>query len=100
MLMFIQPTPVTAALAGIVSAILWPLAWSRYGGAGSAFGFELILATLLLIAVPAHAFVVGFGYKSAPGGRTLDVALLKRIGAWLVAAGVTAVAMGLYRAAH
>ena len=97
--MTIQPTPVTAALAGIVSAILWPLAWSRYGGATAAFSIELILATLLLIAVPAHAFVVGFGYRAAPGARTVDVALLKRIGAWLVAAGVTAAAMGLYRAA-
>ena len=95
--MTIQPTPLTAALAGIVSAILWPRAGARFGGAGSAFRIELILATLLLIAVPAHAFVVGFGYRAAAGERTVDVALLKRIGAWLVAAAVTAAAMGLYR---
>jgi hypothetical protein len=98
--MTIQPTPVTAALAGIASAILWPLAWSRFGGASGGFSIESILATLLLIAVPAHAFVVGFGYRSAPGGRTLDVALLKRLGAWLLAAGVTAAAMGLVRSAQ
>jgi len=98
--MTITPTPVTAALAGIVSSIFWPLAWSRYGGtqAGGAFSIELILATLLLVALPAHAFVVGFSYRQAPGGRAVDVELLKRVGAWLLAAGITVGLVALYRA--
>ena len=94
--MTLHPTPVTAALTGILSAVLWPLAWSRFGGAGAAFSIELVLATLLLIALPAHAFVVGFGYRQS-GGRGVDVALLKRVGAWLAAAAVTALVMALYR---
>jgi hypothetical protein len=44
---------------------------------------------LLVIALPAHAFVVGFRPGQAAGARTLDTALLKRVGAWLAAAGVT-----------
>jgi hypothetical protein len=96
--MTIHPTPVTAALTGILSAILWPLAWSRFGGAGSAFSIELILATLLLIALPAHAFVVGFRYKHASIGQALDVALLRRLGTWLLAAAATAGLMALYSA--
>ena len=96
--MIIHATPVTAVLTGVVSTILWPLAWSRFGGDGSSFSLELVLATLLLIALPAHAFVVGFGYRQAAAGRALDVALLKRVGAWLLAAAVTAAVMALYRA--
>ena len=94
--MSIQPTPITAALTGVLSAALWPLAWSRFGGAGATFSIELMLATLLLIALPAHAFVVGFGYRQASAGRAVDVALLKRIGAWLVAAALTAAATGFF----
>jgi hypothetical protein len=82
----------------MLSSILWPLAWSRYGGAASSFSIELILATLLLIALPAHAFVVGFHYKQASAGQALDLALLKRLGAWLLAAAGTAGLMALYRA--
>jgi len=95
--MAIHPTPITAALTGVASALLWPLAWSRFGGAGAAFSIELVLATLLLIALPAHAFVVGFGYRQAASGRAVDVALLKRLGAWLLAAGVTAGVMAILR---
>ena len=96
--MTIKPTPVTAALAGILSSIFWPLAWSRFGGAGAASSIELVLATLLLVALPAHAFVVGFGYRQVPGARTLDVALLKRVGSWLLAAVATVGLTALYRA--
>jgi hypothetical protein len=47
---------------------------------------------LLVVALPAHAFVVGFGRTQAPSARSLDTALLKRIGAWLAAAaGVTVI---------
>jgi hypothetical protein len=95
--MRIHPTPVTAAITGILSAIAWPLAWSRVGGTDSSFSIELVLATLLLIALPAHAFVVGFSYKHASSGRPLDVALLKRLGSWVLAAAATAGFMALYR---
>lgn len=86
--MKITPTPSTAALAGIVAAIAWPYLWARYGGPGSTGGVELVIATLLVIALPAHAFVVGFArpQASTPGG--VDTALLKRVGAWLAAAAV------------
>jgi hypothetical protein len=86
----ISPTPVTAALAGIFSAIVWPLLWARFGSSTSSGTVEVVLITLLVIALPAHALVVGFG-RSQASGRAVDTALLKRIGAWLLAAAVTAV---------
>ncbi|MBC5786106.1 hypothetical protein H8N03_24420 [Ramlibacter sp. USB13] len=95
--MTLRATPITAALTGAISAVLWPLAWSRFGGAGASFSMELMLATLLLIALPAHAFVVGFGYRHAPAAGKLDVALLQRLGAWLLAAAVTAAVMAAAR---
>jgi hypothetical protein len=87
----IRPTPLTAALAGLIAAIAWPLVWPRFGGPAAEGGFELIVATLLVIALPAHAFVVGFSRPQEMQARTLDTALLKRIGAWLAAAAGTTV---------
>ena len=87
--MNIRPTPLTAALAGVVAALAWPFVWARWGGPDAAGGVELIVATLLVIALPAHAFVVGFGHALQGSGRALDTALLKRIGAWLAAAAGT-----------
>jgi hypothetical protein len=81
----ITPTPITAAAAGIVAAIAWPFLWSRYGGSGREGSIELVISTLLVIALPAHAFVVGFARSQAGSGST-DKALLKRVGAWLAAA--------------
>jgi len=100
--MKINPTPLTAALAGVFSALVWPPLWSRFGGAGSAGTVELIVAMLLVVALPAHAFVVGIGSNAggnavAPG-RSIDTALLKRIGAWLAAAVVTALVGAALRA--
>lgn len=83
------PTPLTAALAGIVAALAWPHLWSAFGGPQAGGSIELIVSMLLVIALPAHAFVVGFGHSAAGDGRSLDTALLKRIGAWLAAAGAT-----------
>ena len=81
---------VSAAIAGVVAAVAWPFLWAKWGGPAAAGGFELIVATLLVIALPAHAFVVGFGRSQEASARTLDTALLKRIGVWLAAAaGVT-----------
>lgn len=86
----ITPTPVTAALAGIFSAVVWPLLWSRFVGAGSQGTMEAIVITLLVIALPAHAFVVGFRPGHTAPVRGVDKALLVRIGAWVAAAAITA----------
>lgn len=92
--MKITPSLLTAALAGIVAAIAWPILWSRYGAPSSGGSVEFIVGTLLVIALPAHALVVGFGRSEKAGARTLDTELLKRVGAWLVAAVGTAVLRG------
>lgn len=97
--MKITPTPLTAALAGIVAALAWPWLWAKYGGPEVAGSVELVVATLLVIALPAHAFVVGFGRSASSEGRTLDTALLKRVGAWLAAAVLTAGATAALRSA-
>lgn len=86
----IRPTLLTAALAGIVAGIAWPMAWAKWGGPQAAGGMELIVATLLVVALPAHAFVVGFGRVAAGPAGGVDPALLKRLGAWIGAAAVTA----------
>lgn len=86
----IRPSLLTAALAGVLAALAWPYLWSRFGGASSSGTAELVVGTLLVIALPAHALVVGFGPSAQADGKGLDVALLKRVGAWLAAAaGVT-----------
>ena len=87
--MTITPTPFTAALAGLFSALAWPVLWSRFGGATADGSVELVVGTLLVIALPAHACVVGFGRGPRPGAPVLDTALLWRVGAWLAAAAVT-----------
>ena len=94
--MKLTPTPVTAALAGVFSALVWPFLWSRFGSASTDGSVELIVATLLVIALPAHAFVVGFGGNQSLGAR-IDTELLKRIGAWLLAAAATALAGAAFR---
>ena len=76
-------------MAGAAAALAWPFVWTQFGGPTATGGFELIVATLLVIALPAHACVVGFGHAQAASGRTLDTALLKRVGAWLAAAAGT-----------
>lgn len=48
----------------------------------------LVLAFLLAVALPAHALVVGMGYRQ-PSSAGVDLPLLRRIGAWLAAAAVT-----------
>ena len=92
--MKVTPTPVTAALAGAFSAIVWPLLWSG----ATAGNVESILAMLLVVALPAHAFVVGFAGTTSASGRAVDSALLARVGAWLAAAVVTALVGAALRA--
>ena len=82
----IRPSLLTAALAGVLAALAWPYLWSRFGGAAASGTTELVVGTLLVIAVPAHAFVVGMGPSGSAEGRGVDLGLLKRIGAWLAAA--------------
>lgn len=96
--MNITPTPVTAALAGVFSAIAWPLLWSRFGSSPSDGTIAIVVITLLVIALPAHAFVVGFRRSQPAGARTVDTALLKRVGAWLLAAGATVAVAAAIRA--
>jgi hypothetical protein len=78
----LTPTPITAALAGIFSGAVMPFVWSRFGNDSMA----VVPAFLVVVAVPAHAFVVGFSHAQPADGRKLDTALLKRVGAWLAAA--------------
>lgn len=95
--MKITPTPVTAALAGLFSAMAWPWLWSTHGGA-SGSTVELVVGTLLLIGLPAHVFVVGLKpANQAPGSRSIDKPLLLRIGAWLAAALVASMLGGALR---
>jgi hypothetical protein len=93
----ITPTPITAALAGLFSALLLPFVWSQFGGSAAAGSMELIVAVLLVVALPAHAFVIGFSRSPMPTARTLHTALLKRIGAWLAAAAATVVIAQIVR---
>lgn len=84
----IRATPLTAALAGAVAAMAWPLLWNRFGASMAGGGMELVVASLLAIALPAHAFVIGFAQAAQPG-RSIDKALFVRIGAWMAAAAAT-----------
>ena len=86
--MKLTPTPFTAALAGVVAGIVMPILWSRFGSES----MSLVLAFLIVVALPAHAFVVGFSRSQPVDSRNLDSALLKRVGAWLASA-VAAIAV-------
>lgn len=86
--MKLTPTPVTAALAGVFAALVMPVLWPRLGEDT----LDWILAFLLVIALPAHALVVGFNpARESTGDGTPEAALLKRVAAWLGAALVTVV---------
>ena len=84
-----RPTLATAAVAGVFSAIAWPMLWSKYGEAAAQGGIELIIGTLLLVALPAHALVVGFRRPEGADPRKVDTALLQRIGTWVLASALT-----------
>lgn len=80
-IMKIAPSITTATLVGAIAGFVMPLLWSRLASDST----YLIIAFLLVVALPAHAFVAGFGWQHR-AGSTLDTALLKRVGAWLLAA--------------
>ncbi|MBC7710616.1 MAG: hypothetical protein H7203_11170 [Rhizobacter sp.] len=77
--MKLTPTPITAALAGVVAGTVMPILWSRFDSQS----MSLVVAFLLVVALPAHAFVVGFSRSQPADARALDAALLTRVGAWL-----------------
>lgn len=77
----ITPTLTTAILAGFAAGLVMPVLWSRLATDST----SLVLAFLLVVALPAHALVAGFGWQHR-AGATLDTALLKRVGAWLLSA--------------
>ncbi len=56
-----------------------PILWSRLGNER----MNLVVAFLLVAALPAHAFAVGVSRSPPVESRTLDTALLKRVGVWL-----------------
>lgn len=85
--MKLTPTPFTAALAGALAGIVMPLLWLRL----ASDSMSLVVAFLVVVALPAHALVIGFGRSQAPDARTVDTALLKRVAAWLLTATVTTV---------
>ena len=95
--MSVTPTPVTAALAGVFSGLTWPVIWPLVTGTDASATLWLVLATIVLVALPAHAFVLGFRRNETPGARNVDVALLARIGAWLAGGVVTALLVAAFR---
>jgi hypothetical protein len=93
----LAPTPVTAALAGMFSGLTWPFLWPFFGGTGASATLALVVATIVLVALPAHAFVLGFNRSRTVGPGALDVALLVRVGAWLAGAVITALVVAALR---
>jgi hypothetical protein len=90
--MKITPTVVTATVAGVFAGIVMPILWSRF----LADSTVLVVAFLLVVALPAHAFVAGFGWQHK-AGTTLDTAMLKRVGAWLISAvAATVISQRMY----
>ncbi|MFM9917761.1 MAG: hypothetical protein ACKVOX_18320 [Rhizobacter sp.] len=93
----VTATPVSAALAGAFSAAAWPLLWPLFSDTSSSSSVWLVVGMLALIALPAHAFVVGFKQGQTTGPRAIDTTLLRRVGAWLLAAAVTTVVISSVR---
>lgn len=88
----ITPSITAATLVGAIAGFVMPLLWSRLASDST----YLIIAFLLVVALPAHAFVAGFGWQHR-AGSTLDTALLKRVGAWLLSAVIaTAISQSLH----
>jgi len=82
--MQIRPTPVTAAVAGVFSALVMTVLWPRLGEDT----LNWILSFALVIALPLHVAVVGFG-RARPPGSGADPALSQRVAVWLLAGLVT-----------
>lgn len=83
--MNLNPTPFTAAVAGAFSAVALPAA-SRWLGTDADVNLGYVVAFLLLVALPAHAGVLGLRRPQSTASRAVDQPLLVRVGAWLAAA--------------
>ena len=75
------PTTLTASFAGAFAGLVMPVFWTKFGNDTT----TLVVSFLLVVALPAHAFVVGFKRDES------DAGLVKRVVAWLGAAIVTIV---------
>lgn len=84
--MKINPTLFSASFAGALAGIVMPLLWLHLANDS----ISLVVAFLLVVVLPAHAFAVGFGRNQAADPRTVDTALLKRGGVWLLSAIIAA----------
>jgi len=71
--------------------------WPFVTGPETSATLWLVLATIGLVALPAHAFVIGFQREQARAAGGVDVAMLARIGAWLVGGVVTALLVAAAR---
>ena len=96
--MSLTPTPVTAAIAGLFSGLTWPLIWPFFQSTASVDSVWLMLATVVLVALPAHAFVLGFKKRRLVSGEVLESALLVRVAVWLACAASAALLVSAYRA--
>ncbi len=96
--MNLAPTPVNAGLAGTFSGLTWPAIWPFLDGSALLDTVGLLLATVVLIALPAHAFVLGFRRERQAGAPALDHALLIRIGTWISCAVSAAALVAALRA--
>jgi hypothetical protein len=90
--MSLTPTLLTAALAGIFSGVMWRLIWPLST-------MWLMLGTIVLVVLPAHAFVMGFKRRQSAGSGAMDLALLARVGAWVACAAGASFLVSVFRAA-
>ena len=95
--MNLPATPITAALAGVFSAVAWTFLWPLLVDERPSSTIWLVGGTLVLIAIPAHLFVVGTGHGKSFGERTLEPAFQRRLISWLAAAALTTILATLYR---
>lgn len=83
--MNLAATPLSAAIAGAFSACALP-AFSKWFGGDANTSFNYVIGFLLLVALPAHAGVLGLRREEGPPAQGVDKPLLIRVGAWLAAA--------------
>jgi hypothetical protein len=95
--MSLTPTPVTAALAGTFSGLTWPWVWPYFSGAAALDTVWLMLGTIVLIGLPAHAFVLGFRPARTVNAGAVDHALLLRVATWLAGAVTAALLLSALR---
>ncbi len=95
--MNLTPTPVTAAMAGAFSGLTWPWVWPYFSGVAALDTVWLMLGTVVLIGLPAHAFVLGFRPARPVVAKAVDAALLLRVASWLASAVTAALVLSALR---